>query len=393
MWRGMAVAVAMLSLTTVAVSAQDAPAAPPSLAAPAVTVSGLMLGNFQYHVEPGADSAADVQRRAGENQNQFVLERLYLTVRSKLSSRAAVRATAEIHGGGSGYQLRAKYAYLDYRVVDRAATSAFVRVGLLQNIMIDQEETYWPRYVGTSPLARHFPSADLGVSVGATLPGGFGDVYAEVVDGRGYQGVGSADDRFKDFAARVTLTPFAASPGGSALSPLVVVPWYYKGDTASVFGPNSSHAGTEGYLGPLRAGRQRDRYGLFAAWDDPRLRLGVSVARRRSEMDVGQNTDEWPASTAMRTGSLLGTFAIVRPLAFADSAGQSPFSVVLRYDREDPNTSAAGHVTFLMAGLTYDVSSDVSVALTYEEMMPRAGQPATATNLRQVYLARFQARF
>src|SRR5688572_15873038 len=122
---GIAVAAAVLSLAATVATAQGAPGAPPAAAGPRVTVSGLMLGNFQYHVEPGADSAADVQRRAGGNENQFVLERLYLTVRSTLSSRAAVRATAEVHGTGSGYQLRAKYAYLDYRVVGRAATTAF----------------------------------------------------------------------------------------------------------------------------------------------------------------------------------------------------------------------------------------------------------------------------
>ncbi len=393
MRRRVPLAAALLSLTAVAATAQVAPNSPPAVAGPRVNVSGLMLGNFQYHLEPGADSAADEQRRAGANQNQFVIERLYLTVRSTITPKASVRATAELYNGASGYQLRVKYGYLDYRFVDREATTAFVRVGLLQNIMIDQEETYWPRYVGTSPLARYFSASDLGVSVGATLPGGLGDVYAEVVDGRGYQGVGSADDRFKDFAARVTLTPFATAPGTRALRPLVIVPWYYKGDTASIFGPNSSRSGADGYLGPLRAGRQRDRYGLFAAWDDPRLRLGVSLARRRSEIDAGENTALSPPTTTVRTGSLFGTFAIIRPLAFADSAGQSPFSVVLRYDRDDPNTAASGHVRFLMAGLTYDVTPDVSVALDYEEMMPQAGQPATAANLRKVYLARFQARF
>lgn len=360
-----------------------------------VDVSGIIFGNFQYHVEPGHDSAADEQVRAGLDRNQFAIERLYLTVRSTLNPRTSVRATAELFNDDGAYGLRVKYGYLDYRFVDNEATTAFVRAGLLQNIMVDHEERFWPRYVANAPLARagYFSSADLGVAVGASLPRDLGEVYAEVVDGRGYQGVGSADDRFKDFGARLTLTPFVGSPAARVLGPLVVSPWYYRGDTASVFGPGSRRADAPGYLGPLDSGRRRDRYGLFAAWDDPRLQVGVSMARRRSEVEGGANTPASPATTTTRTGELLGAFAVVRPLAFADSAGRSPLAILLRYDRDDPNTDVAGHVRYVVAGVAYDLTPDVSVALDYQETMPRAGQPPTRGNLRQVYYARFQARF
>lgn len=380
----------IVALPIATVAAQEKPAGR------SVDVSGILFGNFQYHVEPGPDSAADEQVRAGLERNQFVIERLYLTVRSTLTPRTSVRATAELHNENGAYGLRVKYGYLDYRFIDREATTAFVRVGLLQNIMVDHEERFWPRYVANAPLARagYFSSADLGVAVGASLPHDLGEVYAEVVDGRGYQDVASADDRFKDYGARLTLTPFAGSSGaGALLRPLVVSPWYYRGDTASIFGPGSRRADAPGYLGPLDVGRSRDRYGLFAAWDDPRLQVGVSLARRRSEIEGGGNTPASPVTTTTRTGELLGAFAVVRPLAFADSAGRSPLSLLLRYDRDDPNTDAAGHVRYVVAGVAYDLSSDVSVALDYQETMPLDGQPPTRANLRQVYYARFQARF
>lgn len=360
-----------------------------------VDVSGLIFGNFQYHVEPGPDPVTDEQVRAGLERDQFAIERIYLTVRSTLTPRTSVRATAEVHNSSSGYALRAKYAYLDYRFLDRKATTAFVRAGLLQNIMVDHEESFWPRYVGNAPLARadYFSSSDLGLAVGATLPHQWGDVYAEVVDGRGYQGVGSADDRFKDFGARVTLTPFAGSPAAGVLRGLTISPWYYKGDTASVFGPNSKLAAAPGYLGPLSVGRQRDRYGLFAAWSDPRLVLAVSMARRRSEIESGANTPASPVTTTTRTGELLGAFAIVRPLAFVDSAARSPFAVVLRYDHDDANTAVAGYTRYIVAGVTYDLTRDIAVGLDYQETMPQDGQPPIRSNLRQIYFARFQAKF
>ena len=41
------------------------------------------------------------------------------------------------------------------------------------------------------------------------LPRELGELYATVVNGQGYQNVGEADDRFKDWAARLSVTPFA----------------------------------------------------------------------------------------------------------------------------------------------------------------------------------------
>lgn len=391
-----ALAAAASALSAGALAAQGAPSGR------SVDVSGIIFGNFQYHAESGHDEAADEQVRAGLERNQFVLERLYLTVRSTLSPRTSVRATAEVYNGSAGYQLRAKYAYLDHKFPVGKSASAFVRAGVLQNIVVDHEESYWPRFVATSPLVRagYFSAADLGVAVGGTFPRNMGEVYAEVVDGRGSAGLGSADDRFKDFGARVTLTPFAgagadASAAGAvrALRGLVISPWYYRGDTASVFGPNSARSGVAGYLGPVDTGRQRDRYGLFAALDDPRVVLGVSLARRRSELESGDNTQASPITTSIRTANLVGTFAVVRPFAFADSAGRSPFALLLRYDREDANTGAPGHTRYVVAGMTYDLSPYVSVGLDYQETMPQGGQAATRSTLRQIYFARLQARF
>jgi hypothetical protein len=361
-----------------------------------VELSGVLFGNYQYHVEPGTNPAEDQQVRAGAEQNQFVLDRAYVTVRATAGSRASVRVTSDLYRGGDGYQLRLKYGYLDYRFLERGQASAFARLGMLPGIMIEHEESYWPRWVAQAPLDRaaFFPSADLGLAVGVTLPGQFGELYAQVVNGQGYQNVGASDDRFKDYAARVTLRPFAnLTP--ATLRSLVVSPWYYRGDSASIFGPNSALAGVPGYLGPVAEGRRRDRFGIFVGWDDPRLTAGLSVGRRESDVEGGANTAASPVTVTRLSEKLVAGFAVVRPLAFidGDSTHRSPLAVVLRYDRDDVDTDTPGRTHFVVAGLAYDLTPNVSLALDYQETLPEKGLPAARSNTRQIYFAHFQAKF
>jgi hypothetical protein len=363
---------------------------------PAVDLSGVLYGNYQYHVEPGTTPAEDAQLRAGAEQNRFSLERAYLTVRAAAGPRATVRLTSDLYRAAGGYELRLKYGYLDYRFLERGQTSAFARVGLLQNVMIEHEERFWPRWLGSAPLDRagFFSSADLGVAVGATFLGDFGELYAHVVNGQGYQDVGRPDDRFKDYAARLTLRPFA-NLAPTVLRSLVVSPWYYRGDSASIFGPNSTLADVPGYLGPVAEGRRRDRFGLFLGWEDPRLAAGVSIGRRESDVEHGANTAASPVTVTRVSEKLVAGFAVVRPLGYlsGDSTYRSPLAVVLRYDRDDVNTDVPGRTHYVVAGLAYDLTPNVSFALDYQETLPEDGLPATRGNTQQVYFAHFQAKF
>ena len=365
-------------------------------APPAVELSGVVFGGFQYHVEPGTNPAEEEQVRAGLEQNQFTLDRAYVTVRAAVAPRTTVRVTSDLYRAAGGYELRLKYGYVDYRFFERGRVNAFARVGVVQNIMVEHEESFWPRFLASAPLDRagFFSSADLGLAVGGTLPGGWGEYYTQVVNGQGYANVGKPDDRFKDWGARVTLRPFAAMAGAPALRPFSVTPWYYKGDTASVFGPNSARADAAGYLAPIGAGRQRDRYGVFLGWNDPRrLVLGVSLGHRESQLDTGLNTAASPAGVRTVGEDLFAGYAIVRPFAFADAAVTSPLALVLRYDRGDADTAVAGRTHFLVAGLLYDINQSLSLALDYQELLPENGLPRSRSNTRQVYLAQFQAKF
>ena len=363
---------------------------------PAVELSGLVFGGYQYHVEPGTNPVEDQQVRAGLEQNQFTLDRAYVTVRAAVAPRTSVRVTSDIYRAAGGYEMRLKYGYVDYRFMEHGPTNAFVRVGVVQNIMVEHEESFWPRWLSSAPLdhATFFSSADLGLAVGGTLPGGWGEYYAQVANGQGYQNVGRPDDRFKDWGARVTLRPFAALGGAPALRPFSISPWVYLSDTASVFGPNSTRADAPGYLGPVGAGRQRNRYGVFLGWNDPRrLAVGVSLAHRESELDTGANTSASPAGTRSLGEDLVAAYAVIRPMSFADSVATSPLALVLRYDRDDADTALPGRTHYVVAGLLYDVNRNLSFALDYQESLPERGQTATRSNTRQVYLAQFQAKF
>src|SRR5688572_25703490 len=150
---------------------------PAQPAAPPVSVSGLIFGNYQYHL-------------SGQSKdfNQFLLDRAYITVRATVSDRMSVRLTTDVFQSGhqNGWTMRA---------------------GMLHNVMVEQVEQFWPRFVSQVALERSggFASADVGAAGLVTLPARLGEVYAHVVNGPGY--TRREADRFKDLGARLTLTP------------------------------------------------------------------------------------------------------------------------------------------------------------------------------------------
>ena len=113
-------AAAAFALALVAPSTPLAAQAPPFTRS--VELSGVVYGNFQYHVEPGATPSQDAQVRAGLEENQFSLERAYLNVRAAVAPRTSLRVTSDLHRADDGYELRLKYGYVDYRFLERGRT-------------------------------------------------------------------------------------------------------------------------------------------------------------------------------------------------------------------------------------------------------------------------------
>ena len=356
--------VAVIGAPTAAL-AQSAPATP------VLDFSGTIFGNYQYRTDTIAKNAL-----GGESPNRFDLGRAYLNFRMPAGERASIRVTTDLFqntaGGGyyAGWAVRLKYAFLQYDLTRKLlgvdGLSATGRVGMLQTVMVDHVDSYWPRFMGQNALETHgfFASADLGVSTLLTLPNRRGEAYVALVNGSGY--TAAETDRFKDVAARFSWTPFGADSG--FLRTLVVTPWYLKGRGAGAFA-----AGGGGQVGPGRNGAwtdgvQRDRRGLFVAVRDRRLTGGAEFSQRIEEIESGANTAGSPRVVRDRTSDLVSAFALLRPLELADSRKRSRLSLFTRFDSFDFDDAPEIRNTVAWGGVMWDLNSRSTFTLDYQSM-------------------------
>jgi len=351
-----------------AVCAQSLSAQQPSSApadTPRVSISGVVFANYQYHLHPAGSA------------NRFDLERAYLTARGPLGGRTSFRVTADVFQQtrdtvNRSWQVRAKYAYLQYDYL----RNALARLGLLQTVFIEHDELFWPRWISTVPTDRHgfFSSADAGIATNITMPADVGEIYATVTNGPGF---GSREiDRFKDYAARLTLAPFAHTSLG-ALRPLTFSLWGYKGALASRF-----VQGGAGQIGPVGSSLRRDRWGIFAALHHAALTAAVQHARRIDEGELGSNTTLDPIQVVDSTGSITAVYAVARP--FSASALLRALSLVARWDHVTANRTTGSAHDLAIAGLIWDLSSRVSVSLDFQGQYP--DETSTAAEARTVFL-------
>jgi hypothetical protein len=347
---------------------------------PQLDFSGVIFANWSYRTDRGARA-----------QNRFDVERAYLTFRMPAGERASVRITADVFQNTSapgdafyrGWAFRAKYAYLQYDALRGSGLTAAARLGMLQTVVIEHIESFWPRWLSRTALELNgfFASADLGLSTQVGLPGKRGEIYATVTNGPGY--TSRETDRFKDAAVRLTLTPFAESSG--FLQGLALSAWGYKGAIASRF-----VAGGAGQVGAVSESLQRDRWGVFAGFRDRRLTLGAEVARRIEEGELGNNTPASPRALIDSTSTLVSAFAIVRPLELLAPAKRSPLATVVRYDRARFNDDAGPAQRLIIAGLIWDLTSRVSMAADFQQSLPRDGAAGPDT---KTWFAHFVAAF
>lgn len=371
-------AIALIALgagtSPLAAQGQPAPSTPPtSPTTPApIVFSGVLFGSYQYSKTPGL-----------ENFNKFELERAYLTAIAQAGDRVSIRLTTDVFQQTSpssdayykGWVIRAKYAYLQYDAWKSASGAALLgRIGLVHTVEIDHEESFWPRWIAPTPTDRlgFFSSADGGTAGLLTLPGKLGQVYATITNGPGY--ASRETDRFKDYAARLSLTPFGSV--NNPLKGLTLTGWYYKGDIASKFA-----SGGAGQVGPVGAGLQRDRWGLFAALRNPALTLSAEMAQRMDQGETGANTAASPRAVVDSTGRVTSGYVILRPFQLLNAKSTSPLGLVFRVDAYEPNTAAAGSSTFVIGGVTWDLSKRASLALDYQEQTAESGVALPVTKM------------
>jgi len=357
-----------------ALGAQQAPAPPAASpdttkpaapATPAFNFSGVLYANFQYRGEKGP----------AKSTNKFDLERAYLTFRVPAGDRASVRITADVFqqtttGSDAfyrGWVVRAKYAYLQYDFLKGSSWNGLVRGGLLHTIVIEHVETFWPRWISITPVERagFFSSADGGIAGLLTLPNKWGEIYTTITNGPGY--TSRETDRFKDYAARISLTPFSGSDI-NLLKTLALTGWTYRGAIASGF-----VAGGAGQIGPIGSSLPRNRSGIFLGLRDPRITIGGEYATRTDGSETGANTVLSPRVESDSTGRLVSGFTILKPFAILNDKSTIPLGLLARWDRFKPNRETAPYSNVVIAGLIWDLNKRTSLSLDYQEQTPHGG--------------------
>jgi hypothetical protein len=331
--------------------------------------SGVIFANYQYGGPKGNRSL-----------NRFELERAYLNFRVNPADRFTVRVTADVFQQRDttrdayyrGWAMRAKYAYGQYEFYrGNRGMRANVRLGLLNTVVIDNDELAWPRGIATTVTDQlgFFSSADAGATMIVSLPDSTGEVYAGITNGSGYQS--RELDRFKDYSVRVTYTPLLRTQ--TAFRTVAISPWYSLGGRASDF------ARRRGTVAPVVDRRDKSRAGLLVTLRDPRLTIGAHAAWRFEQDESADTTRDVIPTVRDRTGRALSMYVIARPLAFTAGRTASPFSVLLRVDDYRPNTTAPAGSRFTVAGVAYDINSRLSLTLDHQTQYPRAGATGADT--------------
>lgn len=350
---------------------------------PVLDFSGVLFGNYQYRTDAAAKTTT-----GGQPASRFDIGRAYLNFRLPAGDRGAVRVTTDVYqqtGAAAayyaGWAIRLKYGYFQYELTRNFAgiqgLAAAARIGMLQTVIIEHEETFWPRWLGNSPaeLNGFFSSADVGLSALMTLPSRFGEIYTTVVNGNGYSA--AETDRYKDFAGRVSFTPFGRDSG--FLRTLTITPWYSVGATASQF-----VLGGAGQVGPVSEGLQKDRRGVFVGIRDRRLTGGVELAQRLETVESGLNTVGQPRVISDVTRDLVSGFAFVRPLEIFDPKRRSPFGIWGRFDRFENANAVGAQNELIWFGALWDINARATFSIDFQEVRPEnpAVVPPVNTTVR-----------
>jgi hypothetical protein len=398
--RAIAAVVAALAITpTLGLAQQPQPqgSTTTTVVTPSLDLSGVFFGSYTYRTDSAGKAAT-----GGANPNQFNIDRAYLNFRMPAGENGSIRITTEVYQNTNaaqnsyyqGWGVRLKYAYAQYNgFKETFGTGSAVtgRLGILHTVIIDHLEQFWPRYLGLTAVERNgfMSSADGGAAALVTLGDKMGEIYTTITNGSGYTSYDH--DRFKDYAARVSLTPLGNQKD---LSPILrsfaISPWIYKGMNGSSFAAGGTGQVGPGTNGAITDGLKRDRYGVFAGVRERRISAGVDWAQRLDDSETGSNTAAAPRAVHDSTGRLMDAFIVGRPLEWANPSSPSPLSVIARFDHFTPNTgpTAAAYagttpsINFLDVGGSWDLNQRLTLALDWQKQTSTGFPPPTGTNLR-----------
>jgi len=296
-----------------------------------VQITGQMFSFYSY-------TLAGIE---GDNFNRFDLDRLYLTARGQIFEGAKLQLTSDLYRNSaagsyySGLSLRIKFAMLDYAVTP----SLTIKAGMIPTVWPGFVDGIWKyRGVQTSVTDRqtYFPTADLGASVTYLTPDKRYEVAGFVLNGSGY--TSPENNRFKDFAVRISASPFNDTP---LLKPLLVAGYIYKGANASSSG----------------LALQRDRVGGLVSYSYSGLSAGAEYDVRK---DAPSNPDTTMSGNAV---SVFGEFSA----PFEEL--KNTLSLIWRYDLVDPDNRKGGDMNrLLILGIAYKVNERFIIVLDNQSL-------------------------
>ena len=310
----------------------------PSVAAAgdsSVDLSGLIYAHYGY----GLDEAAD-------GYNEFDIDRVYLTAKSRLGKGFSARVTTDVGRTGSedDTKIRAflKYAYLESKLNDEFKLR-FGASGTAWTSQYDKFVGY--RWVSKSLADKNkvLSTSDIGVQALGKHMDGMVSWQAGVINGDGY---GSPEtSSTKALQGRLTVDPLSGNediklPIGAFISQDVLVA--------------EDEEGAQVVAGGVGVDTQ-----FAMLWGEYLMR------------------NEGDASGAGYNATVVGKIDKVA-------------NVLVRYDNFDPSTDVDDDATAtIIVGVTKDIHGDFSAGLTYEQATPEADDAEASSGI----FVRMQAGF
>jgi len=302
---------------------------------PTVDLSGLVYAHYGYWLDEEADG-----------YNEFDIDRVYLTAKSKLGNGYSARITTDMGRTGSEDDTRIrtflKYAYLETKLTDEFK----LRFGAAGTAWCGQYDKFWGhRYVSKSlaDVNQVLSTSDIGVQAYGRHLDGLLSWQAGLVNGNGYSSPEISTT--KSAQARLTLDPMSGNddiklPIGAFIAQDILVAEDEEGEQV------------------IAAGIGIDTR-LVLVW-------GEYLMDNQGE-----------ASASGYSATLVGKLG--------DMA-----NVLVRYDNFDPDADTDDDATTtIIAGLTRDFHERISAGLTYE----RATLEADPDTVSHAIFARMQAGF
>jgi hypothetical protein len=317
----------------------------PAQDGPRVTVGGVGYVHFRYQLD------ADSSLNPLAHQNNFDVDRSYVTVTGRLRDGISTRVTIDVDGRDAtdALTMRLKYAYVGYQP---SGSPVMFKLGMIQTPLVDFIETLWGyRMQGTVALDRnrYLTSSDFGLSVDGSWSGDRINATAGLYNGEGYSR--EPGDHRKDLAARVSVQ---------------LMPSDTTGKTAGL------RVTGYGHYGRATGGGLRSRYVGMLSYQSKRLTLGA---------EYGITSDSTAADSPEPAGRVISAYGVYRPSG-------SRLALLARWDQVDPNTDveldvpdlASGVRTRVIAGVSYQLTPDVRVLVDADLLSAEHGSPNNSFN-------------